>query len=188
MHRHQATLPRPNTGTADTGMDLPAHYLSGTAVLLGIWLRTADGVASLYADGPDSAAHRLANGVLPAVGVLRGATPSAPARKWACQGPGGSSGKTASATNPPNTVHSSASWPPPKHKRLDNGLLTPRPFGPRPWDTTTTCTNGPPAYDAAEYARLTAVPAAHFASTEGVEMDTPAALPQRQLRSPPSGS
>lgn len=34
-------------------------------------------------------------------------------------------------------------------------LLTPRPDGPRPWDTTTISTNGPPAYDAAEYARLT---------------------------------
>jgi len=34
-------------------------------------------------------------------------------------------------------------------------LLTPRADGPRPWDTTTIATNGPPAYDAAEYARLT---------------------------------
>lgn len=34
-------------------------------------------------------------------------------------------------------------------------LLTPRPDGQRPWDTTTIATNGPPAYDAAEYARLT---------------------------------
>ncbi len=34
-------------------------------------------------------------------------------------------------------------------------LLTPRPDGPRPWDTTTISTNGPPAYDTAEYARLT---------------------------------
>lgn len=34
-------------------------------------------------------------------------------------------------------------------------LLTPRPDGPRPWDTTTISTNGPPAYDAADYARLT---------------------------------
>ena len=34
-------------------------------------------------------------------------------------------------------------------------LLTPRPDGPRPWDTTTISTEGPPAYDAAEYARLT---------------------------------
>lgn len=34
-------------------------------------------------------------------------------------------------------------------------LLTPRPDGPRPWDTTTISTNGPPAYDPAEYARLT---------------------------------
>ncbi|HXH81051.1 hypothetical protein [Nocardioides sp.] len=37
-------------------------------------------------------------------------------------------------------------------------LLTPRPDGPRPWDTTTISTNGPPAYDAAEYARLTEWP------------------------------
>jgi len=34
-------------------------------------------------------------------------------------------------------------------------LLTPRADGRRPWDTTTIATNGPPAYDAAEYARLT---------------------------------
>jgi hypothetical protein len=34
-------------------------------------------------------------------------------------------------------------------------LLTPRPDGARPWDTTAISTNGPPAYDAAEYARLT---------------------------------
>jgi hypothetical protein len=34
-------------------------------------------------------------------------------------------------------------------------LLTPRPDGSRPWDTTAISTNGPPAYDAAEYARLT---------------------------------
>lgn len=34
-------------------------------------------------------------------------------------------------------------------------LLTPRPDGPRPWDTTTISTNGPPAYEAAEYSRLT---------------------------------
>lgn len=34
-------------------------------------------------------------------------------------------------------------------------LLTPRPDGPRPWDTTTISTNGPPVYDAEEYARLT---------------------------------
>jgi hypothetical protein len=34
-------------------------------------------------------------------------------------------------------------------------LLTPRADGLRPWDTTTISTNGPPAYDAAEYARLT---------------------------------
>ena len=34
-------------------------------------------------------------------------------------------------------------------------LLTPRSDGPRPWDTTTIATNGPPAYDATEYARLT---------------------------------
>lgn len=36
-------------------------------------------------------------------------------------------------------------------------LLTPRPDGPRPWDTTTMSTNGPPAYDAAEHTRLTKV-------------------------------
>ncbi|MBO0607644.1 hypothetical protein [Myceligenerans salitolerans] len=36
-------------------------------------------------------------------------------------------------------------------------LLTPRPDGPRPWDTTTISTNGPPPYDATEYARLTKV-------------------------------
>jgi hypothetical protein len=36
-------------------------------------------------------------------------------------------------------------------------LLTPRPDGSRPWDTTAISTNGPPAYDAAEYARLTKV-------------------------------
>lgn len=34
-------------------------------------------------------------------------------------------------------------------------LLTPRADGPRPWDTTTIATNGPPPYDAAEYALLT---------------------------------
>lgn len=34
-------------------------------------------------------------------------------------------------------------------------LLTPRPDGPRPWDTTTISTNGPPAYGPEEYARLT---------------------------------
>lgn len=34
-------------------------------------------------------------------------------------------------------------------------LLTPRADGPRAWDTTTIATNGPPAYDAAEHARLT---------------------------------
>jgi hypothetical protein len=34
-------------------------------------------------------------------------------------------------------------------------LLTPRPDGERPWDTTVISTNGPPAYDAAEYDRLT---------------------------------
>lgn len=34
-------------------------------------------------------------------------------------------------------------------------LLTPRPDAPRPWDTTTLSTNGPPAYDAADYARFT---------------------------------
>lgn len=34
-------------------------------------------------------------------------------------------------------------------------LLTPRPDAPRPWDTTTLATNGPPAYDAADYGRLT---------------------------------
>ncbi len=33
-------------------------------------------------------------------------------------------------------------------------LLTPRADGPRPWDTTTIATNGPPAYDADEYRRL----------------------------------
>lgn len=33
-------------------------------------------------------------------------------------------------------------------------LLTPRPDGARPWDTTTIATNGSPAYDASEYARL----------------------------------
>ncbi|MBC9956449.1 hypothetical protein [Yimella sp. cx-51] len=36
-------------------------------------------------------------------------------------------------------------------------LLTPRPDGPRPWDTTLIATNGPPAYDADEYAHLTQV-------------------------------
>ncbi|MGY1714071.1 hypothetical protein ACI78R_06410 [Geodermatophilus sp. SYSU D01106] len=36
-------------------------------------------------------------------------------------------------------------------------LLTPRADGLRPWDTTAISTNGPPAYDAAEYARLTKV-------------------------------
>lgn len=34
-------------------------------------------------------------------------------------------------------------------------LLTPRPDAPRPWDTTTLSTNGPPAYDAADYVRFT---------------------------------
>lgn len=34
-------------------------------------------------------------------------------------------------------------------------LLTPRPDGRRAWDTTTISTNGPPAYDAVEYGRLT---------------------------------
>ena len=34
-------------------------------------------------------------------------------------------------------------------------LLTPRPDGARPWDTTAISTNGPPVYDTAEYARLT---------------------------------
>lgn len=34
-------------------------------------------------------------------------------------------------------------------------LLTPRPDGPRPWDTTMLATNGPPSYDAAEYERMT---------------------------------
>lgn len=34
-------------------------------------------------------------------------------------------------------------------------LLTPRPDGHRPWDTSTISTNGPPAYDLDEYARLT---------------------------------
>jgi hypothetical protein len=34
-------------------------------------------------------------------------------------------------------------------------LLTPRADGSRPWDTTAISTNGPPAFDAAEYARLT---------------------------------
>jgi len=34
-------------------------------------------------------------------------------------------------------------------------LLTPRADGPRPWDTTTISTNGPPAYDATDHARLT---------------------------------
>lgn len=36
-------------------------------------------------------------------------------------------------------------------------LLTPRPDGPRAWDTTTISTNGPPSFDEAEYARLTQV-------------------------------
>lgn len=36
-------------------------------------------------------------------------------------------------------------------------LLTPRSDGQRPWDTTTIATNGPPAYDTAEYARLSSV-------------------------------
>ncbi|MBA8792845.1 hypothetical protein FHX74_000439 [Friedmanniella endophytica] len=36
-------------------------------------------------------------------------------------------------------------------------LLTPRPDGPRAWDTTTISTNGPPAYDDADYERLTEV-------------------------------
>jgi hypothetical protein len=36
-------------------------------------------------------------------------------------------------------------------------LLTPRADGLRPWDTTAISTNGPPEYDAAEYARLTKV-------------------------------
>lgn len=36
-------------------------------------------------------------------------------------------------------------------------LLTPRPDGLRPWDTTTISTNGPPAYDAVDYARLTQI-------------------------------
>ncbi|WP_203569233.1 hypothetical protein [Aestuariimicrobium ganziense] len=34
-------------------------------------------------------------------------------------------------------------------------LLTPRPDGPRPWDTTMISTNGPPAYDSIDYARYT---------------------------------
>lgn len=36
-------------------------------------------------------------------------------------------------------------------------LLTPRADGLRPWDTTAISTNGPPAYDATEYARLAEV-------------------------------
>lgn len=40
-------------------------------------------------------------------------------------------------------------------------LLTPRAGSSRPWDTTVIATNGPPAYDAEEYDRLTPLLAAN---------------------------